>query len=171
MELVDDGRVLGARGLGNQLPTQRVHVVTVPPSGSDPLLLWRKFAGLCGIDADTCDTSGGDETESLTVESACLLQLLGPLLSDAVDADTGERWDSHRRIRRSLANTVLIDWGRHRIRLADTELAFIRERTAASLGALRAAAYSIVGDLEELSGDEPPREGRHPKSATAEELL
>jgi len=152
---------------GNQLPTQRVHVVTVPPRGSDPLLLWRRFAGLCGIDADTCDTSGGDRNESLTVESARLLQLLGPLLRDAVDADTGERWESHRWIRRYLANTVLIDRGRHRIRLADTELAVIRERTAASVGALRAAAYSIVGDLEELSGDEPPPEGRHPESVTA----
>ena len=33
------------------LPRDRVHLVTVPPPGSSPTLLWERFAGLFGIDA------------------------------------------------------------------------------------------------------------------------
>ena len=32
------------------LPRDRVHLVTVPPPGSSPTLLWERFAGLFGID-------------------------------------------------------------------------------------------------------------------------
>ena len=34
---------------GATLPADRVHVVTVPPPGSDPQLLWERFAGLLGV--------------------------------------------------------------------------------------------------------------------------
>jgi hypothetical protein len=35
---------------GAELPPDHVHVVTVPPPGSDPGLLWERFAGLLGIE-------------------------------------------------------------------------------------------------------------------------
>jgi len=34
---------------GGGLPADRVHVVTVPPPGGDPGLLWQRFAGLLGV--------------------------------------------------------------------------------------------------------------------------
>lgn len=37
---------------GSTLPADRLHVVTVPPSGSDPTLLWRRFADAVGIDVE-----------------------------------------------------------------------------------------------------------------------
>ena len=33
---------------------ERIHVVTVPPRGSDPTLLWQRFASVVGIDPQTC---------------------------------------------------------------------------------------------------------------------
>jgi len=155
----------------SQLPPQRVHVVTVPSRADDPLLLWRRFAGVCGIDPNSCDTSVGDRNESLTVESARLLQHLGPLLRDAVDADTGHRSEPHRWIRRYLANTVLLGQGSHRIRLSDAELADVRERTAISVSAVQAAGYDVVGDVAELADAEPPAGSRHPDDVTPDELL
>ncbi len=35
---------------GRLLPPERLHVVTVPPSGSEPALLWRRFAAALGVD-------------------------------------------------------------------------------------------------------------------------
>lgn len=156
---------------GRTLSAERVHVVTVPPRGSDPLLLWRRFADLCGIDAAACDTSVGDRNESLTVESARLLELLGPLLRDAIDADAGHRSEPHRWIRRYLANTLLIGRGQDRIRLGDAELSAIRDRATATVGALRTAGYHVVGDLEEFTDLEAPPGSRRPDEVTAEELL
>ncbi|MDQ3629385.1 MAG: hypothetical protein M3419_11345 [Actinomycetota bacterium] len=42
-------KVLRTWGAG--LPPERVHVVTVPPSGGDPGELWRRFASVLGIEA------------------------------------------------------------------------------------------------------------------------
>ena len=35
---------------GEAVPRERVHLVTVPPPGSSPTLLWERFAGVFGID-------------------------------------------------------------------------------------------------------------------------
>ena len=40
---------------GESLPRERVHLVTVPPPGSSPTLLWERFAGLFGIDPTEFD--------------------------------------------------------------------------------------------------------------------
>ena len=34
------------------IPRERVHLVTVPPPGSSPTLLWERFAGLFGLDVE-----------------------------------------------------------------------------------------------------------------------
>lgn len=156
---------------GSSLPSHRVHVVTVPQRSADPLLLWRRFADLCGIDADAYDTDVGEKNESLTVQGARLLQHLGPLLRDAVDADTGHRSESQHWIRRYLANTLLIGKGSGRIRLGDDQFAIVAQRTADSIKTLRAAGYDIVGDLDELAATVPGPESRRPEDVSAEELL
>ncbi len=156
---------------GATLPPQQVHVVTVPSRGRDPLVLWRRFASLCGIDADACDVDVGERNESLTVQAASLLQRLGPQLRDAVEADTGHRSEAQRWIRRYLANTLLIGKGNGRIGLADDELAVVRERASRSVEVLRAAGYDIVGDLAELTADTRPADSRHPDDVSPEELL
>ena len=35
---------------GDAVPRERVHLITVPPPGSSPTLLWERFAGVFGID-------------------------------------------------------------------------------------------------------------------------
>ena len=42
---------------GATLPADHVHVVTVPPAGADPTLLWRRFATTIGIDPERFDPS------------------------------------------------------------------------------------------------------------------
>ena len=50
---------------GHTLPRDRVHVVTVPPAGSDPTILWRRFAELVDLDADAFDLEQSRSNTSL----------------------------------------------------------------------------------------------------------
>ena len=59
---------------GAGLPPERVHVVTVPPAGTDPGLLWERFAGLVGIDPDTVDTTVARANPSLGAEEVTFLR-------------------------------------------------------------------------------------------------
>lgn len=53
-----------------------VHVVTVPPRGSDPRLLWDRFAGVLGLDPAVCPDVDVPANPSLGLASAELLRLL-----------------------------------------------------------------------------------------------
>jgi hypothetical protein len=166
---LDPSAVL-ARWRGS-LPHQRIHVVTVPTPGSDPLSLWRRFASLAGVDADAYDAAGARLNPSLRVEGARLLQLLGPQLQAAVEVETGNRSEAHRWIRNYLGNSLLADAGSAPIGLDPKELAVVTRRSQAAADALRAAGYQIHGDLTEFT-DAAQRPGaRSPDSVSAEELL
>jgi hypothetical protein len=77
----DTERILGA--WGPQVPASRLHVVTVPPSGGDPTLLWRRFAGVIGIDPGLGELTER-ANESLGYASTELMRrvnvALGPVL-------------------------------------------------------------------------------------------
>lgn len=53
---------------------QRTHVVTVPPRGSDPTLLWQRFASIVGIDPQTCAAPSSYVHTSLGHASSELLR-------------------------------------------------------------------------------------------------
>jgi len=59
---------------GSALPPERLHVVTVPPSGSDPWLLWQRFAGVIGVDPAACTISTPRSKPSLGHPSADLMR-------------------------------------------------------------------------------------------------
>jgi hypothetical protein len=165
----DPASVLG-RWEGS-LPAERLHVVTVPARGADPLVLWHRFAAVCGIDPDSLDTSMGQRNESLSVQGARLVQLLGPALRDAVDADTGHRSESHRWIRNYLANRLLAHAGSGRIGLSSQQLAIVLQRTAETAAHLQARRYEIIGDLAEFLDGVQPSDARPPDQVSAEEIL
>jgi hypothetical protein len=68
---------------GRLVPPDRLHVVTVPTSGSDPRLLWRRFAQVLGVDPAVCPEEPRQVNESLGYASSELLRRvnreLGPL--------------------------------------------------------------------------------------------
>ncbi|CAN5172295.1 hypothetical protein BH09ACT11_BH09ACT11_02910 [soil metagenome] len=81
-------RVQGFAGVlqrwASDLGADRLHVVTVPPSGTAPAELWRRFAQVLGIDPDAFDIDVPHSNSSLGVEQAELLRrvnlALGPRL-------------------------------------------------------------------------------------------
>ncbi|MGO4255057.1 hypothetical protein [Marmoricola sp. RAF53] len=65
---------------GNGLPPERIHVVTVPPPGSTPDALWRRFAGVVGLDPDGAYEESTRFNASLGVVEANVVRRLNKLL-------------------------------------------------------------------------------------------
>ncbi len=59
---------------------ERVHVVTVPPRGSDPAVLWQRFASVVGVDPDVCEQPEDTSNSSLGHASTELMRLVNKQL-------------------------------------------------------------------------------------------
>jgi hypothetical protein len=143
----------------------------VQPPGSEPGLLWRRFATVCGIEPGSCDLTVADPNESLGAESAALLQRLGPSLRAAVDADTAHWTEQYRWIRRYVGHELLVPQRGSAIRLRQAEFDELRQRSHRTDASLRAAGFDVVGDLAELMSDAGDGPGKHPDDVTSDEML
>lgn len=65
----------------------RLHVITVPPRGSDPRLLWERFAQVVGVAPDVCPENPGSSNPSLGHASTELMRLVNLELTDVPRRD------------------------------------------------------------------------------------
>jgi hypothetical protein len=81
------------RRWGAELAPDHVHVVTVPPPGSDPGLLWERFAGLLGVDDPHRFKPGSSvrRNERLGVADIELLRRVNRALRTRVDRSVRTR--------------------------------------------------------------------------------
>lgn len=125
---------------------ERVRLVTVPQPGAPRTLLWDRWCAVSGLDDSDLDLRTATANESLGAVQAALLTHVVPQLGDDFsDATVRHRW-----LRQYLGHTVLVPQGGERIGLAERHSAILAERSDALLEELRAAAYDVTGDLEEL---------------------
>ncbi|MGH3368196.1 MAG: hypothetical protein ACRDOY_13465 [Nocardioidaceae bacterium] len=152
---------------GAGLPPEHVHVVTVPPAGSPPGLLWERFATLCGIDPESCDTRVGRANESLGAVEAELLRRVNPRISEEIRGP-GEvpGW-----VRDYLGHSVLVPLGGERLGVSPARADELRDRSRRAVSELEAAGYDVVGDLQELIPPEHLPPTRQPDDSTDSELL
>ena len=127
------------------LPPERVHVVTVPPPGSDPLLLWQRFAGLFGIDPEEFTPSERANASLGVPESAAVRRLNERLV--------GQLPGEHYRflVRELLVHRNLA--GRSsspRLTLPDDAHAWAADLGRTWTEELRRRGYDVVGDLDDL---------------------
>lgn len=152
---------------GRDLPPEHVHVVTVPPSGAPPGLLWQRFATLCGIDPDSCDTDLGRANQSLGSVEAELLRRVNPRISNEI---RGPRevptW-----VRDYLGHAVLVPHGGTRFGLSPKRADDLREMSREAVRRLDFVGYDVVGDLKELIPPDDLPEARQPEDSTETELL
>jgi hypothetical protein len=74
---------------GQGLPGDHVHVVTVPPSGADPTVLWDRFASVIGVDAGAFDPSRAPRTnESLGIAEVEVLRRVNQVLAGRIPHPT-----------------------------------------------------------------------------------
>jgi hypothetical protein len=153
------------------VPAERIHVVTVPRGGADPELLWRRFLGVLGADAAGTGTSVAARNESLGVESARLLQEIGPQLLAATDPDRTPWNERYKWLRNRIAHEILVPLGGRTIGLHDDLLALLRERARQGVDGIRAAGYDLVGDPADLLDGEARPGSVHPDDVPSEDVL
>jgi hypothetical protein len=152
---------------GRDLAPDHVHVVTVPPTGSDPAVLWQRFAKVVGIDAQRFDTSRTERVnESLSWTEAETLRRVNLALDGRVTHpyyyETVGQFFS-RDVLSGLSNSPKAQLPSDLGPLVDE----IAERWIEELGS---RGYDIVGDLDDLRPRVVPGEVSRPKDAAIAEV-
>jgi hypothetical protein len=152
---------------GDLVGPDRVHLVTVPPPGAPPEVLWERFCAVLGIDGSGF-TQPEQVNESLGVVSTVLMQRLNTV---ARSHDL-----PHLVYDRALRQAVAVDvLGPRRAREAPIAVSeeleeFLRERASQMLGDLQGLPLQLHGAWEDLL----PRHsthGRRPEEVSEAEIL
>lgn len=125
---------------------RQVHVITVPPKGSDPMLLWRRFAEVVGVDPGVCTRPPPESNPSLGHASSELLR--------RVNVELGEvhRIDYNRVVKAILARRILAERAslEQPVRLNRRGLALAARWNRQVRDAIAAHQVRVVGSLDDL---------------------
>lgn len=140
----DVARVL--RSWAAQIPPERVHLVTVPPSGAPRGLLWERFCSVVGIDPARCDTGRVFSNASLGAAEAELVRRINVAVRHKIS------WQQHNLlVKRHIAQEVLPRrQGMMKIDLPADRRSWVAARSRELVAPLRDGGYHVVGDLDEL---------------------
>ena len=131
---------------GSAVGPEKVHVVTVPTSGSEPGLLWRRFAGVCGIDPARFPSQAQPSNTSLgAAETELVRRVAGRLPEGLAPKRVRHKW-----VRDYLAQDVLAGRPGPRPTLDPASAAQVRELGEQAVADLARRGYEVVGDLDEL---------------------
>ncbi len=155
---------------GADLDPTRVHVVTVPPAGNPPSVLWERFATLLGLDPSAFDLDVGRSNSSLSATGAELLRRVNGELGDRLPLPG----PYPAVVKNVLAHRVLAARPGPPLTLAAEDIDYARSESLAVVDRLEALGYDVVGDLAELvpeaAGDAPSAEDAY-RLRSSEELL
>ncbi|MGH3367227.1 MAG: hypothetical protein ACRDOY_08500, partial [Nocardioidaceae bacterium] len=130
---------------GRVLPPDQVHIVTVPPAGSSPQLLWGRFSELLKID-DVEVPSLPAANPSLGATEAELLRRVNVDLVPRLQGREKNRW-----IRVVLANNVLAKRAdQQKFGLSPQALEWVTKRAERSVRQLEKGGYDVCGSLSDL---------------------
>ncbi|MCW2846922.1 MAG: hypothetical protein JWR90_896 [Marmoricola sp.] len=127
------------------VPRDRVHLVTVPPAGSSPTLLWERFAGLFGIDpVETVPTSRANA--SLGVPESAMIRRLNLRLNDVLPNHHYRRFVREILVHKNLSGRP----GSPRLSLPDEAYRWADALGRSWVSELALRGYDVVGDLDDL---------------------
>ena len=131
---------------GSAVPAERIHVVTVPPAGSDPGLLLERFCAVLGVDPVALDTRVSRRNVSLGLVQTELLR--------RVNAELGGRLRRREAYRRAgkmyLGKRILSAQQGTPARLPRRLEEWCASVSASHVDAVREGRYDVVGTLEDL---------------------
>ena len=137
---------------GKAVGAARVHIVTVPPAGSPPPLLWERFGAALEIDPALAPVEPTRTNDSLDPASTELLRRVNLAVEGRLDADTYDRV-----LKGFVAKDVLAASSTgERLTLAPDRAAWARERGRTMAAELAKAGYPVSGDLADLVGAVTP---------------
>lgn len=145
----------------------RLAVITVPPSGTSPDLLWRRWCTAVGIDDTGFDFDLARANQSLgAAQAAVLTQVVphvqGPLLQGP---------ERHRWLRHYLGHQVLLDQGGAPISLSGPHRAQLTTRAQDAVRRLQQLELTVHGDLQDLVPVSDPGHGVSPDDVPLSEQL
>jgi hypothetical protein len=147
------------------VPAERLHIVTVPVSGSAPDLLQERFLSILGIDPGALTEEPVWNNETVGVAATEVIRRMNESLDGRLN---------QRQYDKVVKTTLVPLLARHtdpvRFSLPAEELGWVSERAEQTIAALQARGYSVVGDLDDLR----PRardNSRRPDDASEAELL
>ena len=140
------------------LPPDRVHLVTVPPSGAPHDVLWRRFTTLVGIDPESIDQSVTRRNESLGLVEIETLRRVNCY------APAGIRSSKLQLMTRQVLAERIFGGRPDTKKFAPPaeQHAWVVECGTGMVDALRQTPYDIVGDLDELLPPAEPISGPNP---------
>ena len=151
---------------GSSLPPEHVHLVTVPPSGSDRGELWRRFSHTFGLDGLDLDLAAERENPSLGVPETSLLRTINQRVTSILAPP-----DYRPLVRELLAHQTLSRGvASARLGLSPDDHAWAQELCRSWVAVLTERGYDVSGSLDDLLGADPGTFA-DPDRASAEELL
>jgi hypothetical protein len=138
-------------------------LVTVPPKGAPPTLLWDRFASVAGIPAGICDL---DVRSNPGIDAASAMVLRA--VNERLESEGYNRQDYERVVKGVLAKQGMVRRGRESVPLGLDER-WVRRRSKRELDRLRELDLRVVGDIAELESLRVP--GVHTRKVTAEQQL
>jgi hypothetical protein len=136
---------------GHDLPPERIHLVTVPPAGGAPELLWKRFSQAFGLDGLDLDLEPDRANPSLGVPETALIRRI----NRAANRDLAPA-DYRPLVRELLAHQTLSKRrGSPRLALPPDVHPWVRDLEQAWIDEVAARGYDVVGDLAELLGGAP----------------
>lgn len=144
----------------DQLPPEHVHLVTVPPPGSDKSLLWRRYAQAFGLADLDLDLHVERVNPSLGVPETALVRRI----NEAVNAELAP---AHYRplVRELLAHQTLSKrTSTPRLGLPPDVWEWAHGISEQWVAMLAGKGYDVVGDLAELVPAQPPEAFTDPDS-------
>lgn len=139
---------------GSQLPPEQVHLVTVPPPGGAPELLWKRFSQAFGLDEIELDLHTERSNPSLGSPETTLVRRINLAANKDVPPH-------HYRplVRELLAHQTLSKrTGSPRLSLPPDLLPWVTGLQDAWIEEIRQRGYDVVGDLDDLRGVTPDPE-------------
>ena len=149
------------------VPPERVHVITAAPREAGTSLLWERFASLLDVDPGSVDLSRARANSSLGLPEIEFLRRLNAELPSEIP-DWYYMWN----VKESLAHEALAARPvRGRLVLPEERSAWAKEHAEILIAGLRASAYDVIGDLEELRPRPSAEPAVSPSDQPAQEIL
>lgn len=152
---------------GKHLPTENLHVVTVPRPGSPPELLWQRFCAAIGVDASGSDPNPVRSNPSLGTAEAELIRRVNRAMADSgIDGSPWLYWT------RWLGRQLETREQKASFTLPAADFDWVTRRSHEVIEGIRAGGYQLVGDLADLVPQPVPDDkARHPSDTADAAVL
>ena len=132
----------------HDLPPEHVHLITVPPSGTAPEVLWQRFSRAFDLDDLDLDLTATRANPSLGVPETALIRRINEAANDVLGPV-----DYRPLIRELLAHQTLSQRrGSPRLGLPPRLHEWFLEVEQSWVAAIDARGYDVIGDVSELLG-------------------